>query len=384
MEKILLVSRNFPPLVGGMERLNQHVLQELAPDYAGYLIGPSGAHEYAPTAKMVVTCPARPIHLFLIHAIFKSIWLALRTRPRLVIAGSGTNSWPAWLAARLSGARLVVYLHGLDIVANSFWYRHLFLPIIRRADAWLVNSHATARLAVSAGMDPRRIHVLHPGVEVPETPPNNEALAAWRTELSLDDRPVMLSVGRLTRRKGLTEFVRHVLPAILVQMPEAVLVIVGEEPAAALAAKGALHELNEAIRKAGANSNVRFLGKLPDSELAIAYAAADVQVFPVLGLPGDIEGFGMVAVEAAAYGTPSVAFAVGGVSDAISEGQSGRLIHPGDYFSFASAVLSYLGHRNVNTVKDRCREHAKQFAWPHFGKRLLGIISKLLETAARG
>jgi phosphatidylinositol alpha-1,6-mannosyltransferase len=80
----------------------------------------------------------------------------------------------------------------------------------------------------------------------------------------------------------------------------------------------------------------------------------------------------MVAVEAAAYGVPTVAFATGGVADAVADGQSGRLIPTGDYAAFAESVAVTLVQRE--TLRASCIEFAGRFAWPKFG---MGIAEQL-------
>jgi len=91
-------------------------------------------------------------------------------------------------------------------------------------------------------------------------------------------------------------------------------------------------------------------------------------IFPVIERPGDIEGFGMVAIEAAAHGTPTYAFAVGGVPDAVSDGISGQLLQPGDYCGMTAAALDAL---NQTKIYPKCRDFAEKFAWPAFGEQLL-------------
>jgi len=98
-----------------------------------------------------------------------------------------------------------------------------------------------------------------------------------------------------------------------------------------------------------------------------AYFGADLHVFPVRDLPGDTEGFGMVAIEAAAHGLSTVAYATGGVIDAVWEGQSGRLIPPGDAAGFAQAVLATLA---APLAPEGSRTFAQGFAWDEFGRRI--------------
>jgi len=371
---ILLISRNFPPLLGGMERLNHHVLLELAREHEVHLVGPDGAAAHVEHPQRVRTCPAVPISRFLTCATLRGIRVARRIRPELVIAGSGVNAPPAWAAARAGGARWMVYLHGLDLVVRNAVYQRLFLPIIRRADAWLVNSRATAQLAAAAGLDAGRLHILHPGVEIPRAFPPDEEVRAWRQRHSLGDRPLLLSVGRLSKRKGLKEFIRHALPAVLTARPDALLVVVGEEPAASLtSANVGVAALQEAARAKGVIEGLRILGRLSDQGLTLAYRAASVLVFPVLDVPGDVEGFGMVAIEAAAHGLPTVGFAVGGVSDAVEEATSGYLFPSGDYGAMAACIIDLTARDRANAIAASSADFAARFSWDHFGDRLRGF-----------
>ncbi len=109
------------------------------------------------------------------------------------------------------------------------------------------------------------------------------------------------------------------------------------------------------------------LGTRFGSELDDAYAAADVHVFPVREIPGDPEGFGMVAIEAAAHALPTVAYATGGVVDAVAAGVSGLLVAPGDCKGFADAVLELL-RRPLQA--EAIRLFAADFTWDRFGERV--------------
>jgi phosphatidylinositol alpha-1,6-mannosyltransferase len=97
-------------------------------------------------------------------------------------------------------------------------------------------------------------------------------------------------------------------------------------------------------------------------------------VFPVLDLPGDVEGFGMVALEAAAHGVPTVAFAVGGVPDAVADGRTGVLVAPGDYAALAAATLAQLDASNAADVAGQCRDFARGLDWAVFGARLRALL----------
>lgn len=374
--RVLLVTRNLPPLVGGMERLNWHMADELARHGDVRVIGPAGSAALAPAGVGIAEAPLKPLWKFLAHAKWKALREARRWRPDVVLAGSGLTAPIAWLAARLSGARAVAYVHGLDLAVDSRAYRLLWLPFIRRMDRVIANSGPTARLAREAGVPADRVGIVHPGVELPAADVVADG-AAFRRRHALGDGPVLLSVGRLTERKGIREFALNILPVIVARHPDALLVVIGEAATHALAARSQSRESIQATADAAdVGASIRFIGKVSDHELEEAFAVAAVHVFPVRELPGDPEGFGMVAVEAAAHGLPTVAFATGGVVDAVADGASGRLVPPGDGAAFAQAVIETLA-RGEGASASLCRVFAARFAWPEFGRALVGQLGKL-------
>jgi phosphatidyl-myo-inositol dimannoside synthase len=368
VHRVLLVTRNLPPLRGGMERLNLHLVQELAFRTTIDVVGPQGSEAVLGKALGVVTCTLKPLWRFLGEALFRALRLAREVRPSHVVAGSGLCAPIAWLASRSVGAQAIVYVHGLDIVTDNQVYQRLWLPFIRRCDVCIANSANTARLAREAGVPAERIRIVNPGVTLPMTAPEADAVESFRTLRGWQGRRVLLCVGRLTERKGLLDFVRDVLPRLLESDPGLLLAVVGNDaPDALLQGRtGIRAAVTEYAAVMGFQDNVAMYGELTDEALNCAYAAADVAVFPVKTIPGDVEGFGMVAIEAAAQGLPTVAYAVGGVPDAIDDGVSGLLVPAGDSVAFAAAVNAVLA-RGRTDFADGCRAFAQRFAWSHFG-----------------
>jgi len=358
-----------------MERLNQHALMALHSSFSVAMCGPKGAGAFLPEGMICAEVPLMPLSRFLIGCQWEMIKLARTFEPRVVYSGSGLTAPAALIAARVAGARTVCFLHGLDIVADHLLYRNLFLPAIRRIDRVLVNSQHTASLAVSAGVRPGRIEIIHPGVEMPDWLDRPTARQRFRDRYELGSKPVLLAAGRLTQRKGLAEFIRHAMPAIRSELPDVQLLVIGSEPSNALKHNGGVRaDIVAAIGETGMELNVSLLGLIDDASLSDAYFAADAMVFPVLDLPGDVEGFGMVAVEAAAHGLPTVAFAVGGVSDAVADGESGWLIPSGGYAGMLQSILSLLKLNGGCVWADNCRRHAERFTWRIFEQKLTGAI----------
>lgn len=433
--RILLVTRNLPPLVGGMERLNWHMAEELAKVAEVRIVGPEGAAALAPAGIDVREVPLKPLWKFLLRARSLARREAEQWKPDIVLAGSGLTAPLALHATRACDARAVVYVHGLDVAVKHPVYRAVWIPALRRMDRVIANSHATAELCRGIGIDASRIGIVHPGVNLPVGGPEGPAVArpvgasaaptqgldvpvggpedpavarsvaasaipAWEVDAcvggpegptrefrqhhSLGARPLLLSVGRLSARKGLREFVAQCLPRIVTLHPDAMLLVVGEAPTNALHAEAQTPSSIQSVADAaGIGANIKFLGTITDyRQLGDVYRAADVHVFPVREIPGDPEGFGMVAVEAAAHGLPTVAFATGGVVDAVDEGKSGHLVTPGNYTAFIAAVSQTLSERAM--LRETCRAFARRFAWPYFGERVVSELALVLPALVAG
>ncbi|WP_241987931.1 glycosyltransferase family 4 protein [Dokdonella fugitiva] len=367
---MLIVTRNLPPLMGGMERLNWHMAEGLSGRMQVRVVGPAGAAALAPPGVDVEEVALVPLPWFLLRAAWIAWRRACAWRADIVLAGSGLTGPLAWLAARACGARAMVYAHGLDMAVRHPLYRALWLPFLRRMDGVIANSRATARLATAIGVDPARIEVVHPGVDLPAHASHPASVAGFRDRHGLGRGPLLLSVGRLSTRKGLREFVEGVLPAIVAKIPDVVFLVVGDAPAQALHARAqSADSIRRAANARGIGGHVRFHGVVVDrAELALVYEAADVHVFPVREIPGDPEGFGMVAIEAAAHGLPTVAYATGGVVESVADGRSGRLVPPGDEAGMADAVVEILDRREA--MRASCRSFAAGFAWPVFSEKV--------------
>jgi len=382
MEKILIVTRNFPPLVGGMERLVFNIYKQASREFQCDVVGPAGCSTAVAGENRAFGYKIAPVPVFVLMALLKSMRLAFANNYSVCIAGSGVTGLIAVLISKLRNTRSMVLVHGLDLIASSRIYQAIFVPMIRHADVVIANSNNTARLAQEAGVDPARIRILHPGVDMPDEVSQPEK--SFRETWSIDRKPILLSAGRLIPRKGLVEFIRYVLPAVVRKHRDTVLVIVGSEPENALnRTDSILNGIKSAIEENDLAGHVLMTGRVDENSLLAAYEEADCFVFPLREVPGDVEGFGMVAVEAAAHGLPTVAFAEGGVSDAISDGESGFLVTPGDYEGFSEILIKYLDNPDTMPSPASCRAFADRFNWNRFGDRLRHIINSTSAEASR-
>ncbi|HDY98144.1 MAG TPA: glycosyltransferase [Pseudomonas sabulinigri] len=359
-----------------MERLNWHMADELSKYAEVKVVGPKGAASLKPQQVSLSEAQLKPLPLFLLISFCKALWLVVRWRPDVILAGSGLTAPIAWLASKVCGARSVAYLHGFDITVKNKLYQRLWTPVFRNMNRVIVNSTATKNLALAAGVHGANVTIVYPGVNLPHAPQPEQNITAFKTLHRLIDKKILLSVGRLTTRKGLREFVELALPSIVQAEPNAILVVIGEVPKNSLGA--GIQTVESILTQAelsGVSDHIRFLGLITEKvQLATAYEAADVHVFPVRHIPDDPEGFGMVAIEAAAHGLPTVAFATGGIVDAVRHGESGYLVEKNNYSELSLYVLQLL---QQTMAEKNVLKFSQNFAWEQFGE---GVFKALLET----
>jgi phosphatidyl-myo-inositol dimannoside synthase len=371
--RILLITRNLPPLVGGMERLMQQLSVGMAEYSQLTIIGPKGCARHLP-AKAQVFEVSEKLAPYLLASTWRAIFTCRTTKFDLVIGGSGLVAPTLRLLARLYGCKTLVYLHGLDIVVDNFLYQKVFSPCIRAVDQIVVNSQNTRKLALDRGVPQNRIRIVNPGTELPQ-PQSPNLLAEFRSRNHIAFEKIIVFVGRMTKRKGLSRFIELSLPEILRQEPDSGLIVVGDNPENSLNRLGEQEDILKLVAQMAPKNRILFLGQLSDKDLRTCYELADVQIFPLIDVPGDVEGFGMVAIEAAALGTPTVAFSRGGVADAISE-SNGYLVTPDRYDLFAESVLDSI--RRGAPSSSSCINHAKGFSWEITNEKFHGVITDLI------
>lgn len=378
--RVLLLTRNLPPLLGGMENLNFNLAQGLGEYCELAIVGPKASTKMFDSPIEIAGSTLKPLWRFLIESMVLGVKLAMRCKPDVVVGGSGLMAPAVLLAARMCGAKSVLYVHGLDLAVQHFIYQRCWGAAIRRVDLVVSNSQPTSLLAQRLGVDKAKTHVVCPGVDTETVPVDPESVVSFRKKFGFEQRPLLLSVGRLTARKGLREFVESVLPKVVSRTPDVLLVVIGDAPDDAL---HALPQRKEDIlacaQSVGIAGNVLFLGRVADADLRCAYQASSVHVFPVREIPGDPEGFGMVAIEAAVHGVPTVAFRSGGVTDSVGEGRSGFLVEPEDYAQFAERVCEVLA--TPGALRESSIDFARQFGWPIFNAQIRLCLEQLCGRA---
>ena len=314
----------------------------------------------------------------------KGIALLCGNRNISVVVGGSVLVTPIVLIlARIFRRKAIVQAHGLDLIYGNSVYQCFIVGWLRYVDRVIANSRHTARLAQQKGVTERGLEVIPPGVDC-ERFQVAESADALKTARGLVNRKVLLFVGRLARRKGVKEFIEHSLVGIVKQVPEVCFGIAGDNPTESLTQhEDVAAEIRQAIERHELSGYVRWFGAVSDAELVQLYALCDVVVLPVLDLDSDVEGFGMVALEAAAAGKPVIATRCGGLPDAVEHGASGILVEPGDYHCLSESIVTLLKDPQIGAAMGQSgRQRAvKDFSWNSVVSRYEAMFHRLSEGA---
>ncbi len=267
----------------------------------------------------------------------------------------------AWIARFFGGPRYAVLIHGLDLRLAMASPRKAWLArrVLRGAKAVIANSEFTRQEIET--FDPHlKPIVLTPGAEPMLLP--DRVIA--RTSLGIrNDEFIILSVCRLVARKG----VDHLIEALASLPVNARLVVVGDGPD--------LSRLQELARLA--NGRVTFIQNTTDDERNAWYASADIFALPIREEGKDVEGFGIVFLEAAQAGLPVVAGKSGGVHEAVVDQKTGLLVDPNDVAAIAQALNQLIHDQGLRARLGEAGKTRveKDFQWKDRWERLRSILS---------
>lgn len=237
----------------------------------------------------------------------------------------------AWLGRVTGGPRYVCWAHGEDLATalTSREFTYLTKMVYRWADAAVANSMNTARMLGELGVPDSKITIVYPGVDADRFHPRVDG-RQLRRRFAHDGDVLLLSVGRLQRRKGHDVSIQAIA-ALKDKLPNLRYLIVGDgDERTRLEQLSAEHNVHD---------RVFFAGTVPDCDLPEYYAACDIFLLPNRIDHGDIEGFGIVFLEAAAAGKPVIGGSSGGVPEAVERNVTGLLVDGSDVSSVAAAIL---------------------------------------------
>jgi glycosyltransferase involved in cell wall biosynthesis len=342
--RILLLTRNYPPVRGGMEQYSFDLYENLS------------------RLEDVTLFANRRGKLGLLRFLPAALLHLLRHRGRYthVHFGDAALSPLLVLMRAISKARLSLTTYGLDVVYRNPLYQRLVPRWVARADAVVCISRATLEQCVARGIPRERCVAIPCGIDFRRPAPGAVDLATLerRHGFRVEGRRLLFSIARLVPRKGHAWFVSEVMP------------LLGEGYLFVLAGAGPERgAIEDAAAKRGLRERVVLLGGVAEEEKLGFYDRADLFVMPNQHVEGDLEGFGITLIEAAARGLPSIASRTDGIPDAVIEGGTGYLVAEGDAEAFAERI------RSCRLARDEVRSAAEAaFSWAELARRYAEVL----------
>jgi phosphatidylinositol alpha-1,6-mannosyltransferase len=367
--RTLVVTNDFPPRVGGIQRTLESLCRELPAEHVS-VVAPSceGSEAFDDAVPFPVRRERR-------RFVWPSPGVARRLEAEIARSGAEVvlfgDAFPlALLGSRLAsrGTPYVVLAHGFDYWLSTVPIAHAVMKRMTGPAARVAGcSEFISRRVRTAVPRVVPVSVLHPGADVERFRPDLPT-ADIRERHGLGDRPLIVCVSRLVPRKGQDVLIRA-MRAIQRRVPEARLLIVGSGPYEATLRGLAEH---------APTRSVTFVGEVPEQDLPRYYAVGDVFAMPcrtrLAGL--EVEGWGNVFIEAAACARPVVVGDSGGSREALVHGETGLLVDGAEVGGVADAVATLLedpayARRLGKAGRARVeREHT----WARVAERLAGWL----------
>ena len=238
-------------------------------------------------------------------------------KPEVIVASGGRVQWLVATARRRTSVPVVAVVHGTEL-GGPIWQQQVTRRALGRAQRIVAVSQYTADLTRAFGLADRRIDVVLNGADGDRFGPDPARRRAFRTRHGIADRPMVLTVGNVTQRKG-QHLVVAALPEILLAVPDAIYVCVGSPTDR--------ESLERLARGLGVEDHLLLLGQVSASEVVDAHAAADVFAMTSTTTgSGDVEGFGIAVVEAALCSVPAVVTRGTGAQEALADGETGLVV----------------------------------------------------------
>ena len=342
MLRSLLITLDFPPRLGGVANSWSNLLR------------------YLPAADVVVLAPEMDGSLafdrrqnYLVYRgalisqrkyFWPRWWPLLRQTmalikaekiKRLLVAEVLPGGSIAFILKKIWNISYVISCHGLDIkfAQKTVWHRFLLKKILQNATRVVVNSRYTGELLKEL-VSSDKVTIVYPCPNIEKPQYSVDTYTKVRKDLGLSGRRLILSVGRLVERKGFDQVLR-IMPELLRRYGNIFYAVVGRGPDQA--------RLERLIREYELTDSVRIFNEVSDEELSVFYEVAEVFVMPSRELmAGDVEGFGIVYLEANAFGLPVIGGRSGGVPEAVEHNKNGLLVDPlnsNELFQACAALL---------------------------------------------
>lgn len=369
--KTLFITRKYPPAIGGMESFSYGLITNF------------------PGEKIAITYGGSQKWLIFVYCylFFKSLLACWRQNIDLIHLDDAVLAPMGWLFKKLTQKKVVITAHGKDVNFNFPFYQKVIIPFVKKIDRVVCVSEKTRQECLKRGVSNSKCLVIPDGFDFP-----NFSLTAFEAKqkiaekygLNLQDKFVILTAGRLSRRKGVYWFIKNVL-ALLPK--NVVYLVVGGDATEindfrswlGIRKVRYLEKIQALVKEKGLDKRIIVAGEVSKDLLETCFKAADLFLMPNIKVTGDMEGFGIVAVEAAGRGLPTVAANLEGLKEAIKEGQNGYLVPWGRAEGFKEKIEQLICSPNLRKeIGEKAKRYTQEhYSWPTIAKQYDELFQKV-------
>ncbi|MDO1501068.1 glycosyltransferase family 4 protein [Winogradskyella maritima] len=361
-QKVLIISSEFPPLPGGIGKHAYHLAKALSAQHYKVTVLTDQRDTKAAEAQFDATCSFRVERVPLSRprwqmyvARFVKAKALVKTADKIIVTGK-FSLWLGGYLSRFQSKSVIAIIHGTEVNYNSWPLRRSIDWSLKQMHKVVAVSKFTADLVEHLNL--QQIRVIPNGYN-PE-----EWQGAPQGAKSLIGSPILLTVGRLSERKGQAQMIQC-LPSLKQKYPTIHYHCVGID--------SDKKRLNDLALTLGVDNHVTFHGIGTHTEVQQAYREADIAVMLSQNTAsGDVEGFGIALLEANHFGVPSLGAKDTGIEDAIDHGRSGLLVNANDQTEVIEAI------DQLSEQSETFAEGAKLWAAKHQWSNIVEAYNKLL------
>lgn len=350
---IIIFTQCFPPNIGGIEDLMFNLAHHL---------GAKGKEVYVLADGNVADDRVYDFQvkrfsgIKFIRKILKKNYLAKLIKAHKVETII-TDSWKSleYLPKESAKIKILCLAHGAEFPQDTKEKKKLRITNAMHKAQYIIANSTYTKSLVDKYIESTKCTIINPGFSFADS-----------TELKVQEKetPMLLTIARLEPRKGVDQVI-NILPRLKDKFPEIKYKIAGNGDD--------LERLKQLVEDHKLTENVEFLGFISEEEKKACYAEASLFVMPTRIVGNSVEGFGIVYVEAAAYGVPSIAGKKGGAADAVLDNKTGFLCDSDD--EIYEKILILLSHKDLHqSFSDAAKVHAQKFKWENIAQQYLKLI----------
>lgn len=371
MKKTLLITLDFPPRVGGVATYLSKMCEHMDPSKIVVLANRE-KNSFLFDEQQKYTIHRRP----LLYSFLWPRWLKTFFIAQKIIKEEGieqviiSHVVPMGYVAFMLGLPFFVIAHGYDLhlAESNPWKAHWLKKILKNSQGLIANSNYTKKLFVEGGGEESKITIAYPCPQFESDHVDEGKKNEIIQKLGLQDKKVLLTISRLVERKGV-DMVLESLPQLIDKHPQLHYVVVGEGPYR--------EKLELLVKKLVLENHVTFSGTIPKDSLAEYYTLADVFIMPARAINEvDVEGFGIVYLEANLFGLAVIGGRSGGVSDAVVDGETGLLVDPRSVSDIQGAIDMLLSEPDIaKKYGDQGKARVlSEFSWDKQFNKIINIL----------